>query len=67
MATSFTKETKPSTQYTKQSSIDFLLKQDSDYLLLESGFKIVLRRGYAGPDYTKETKPSTTFSAEAKP
>lgn len=44
--TVYTKETKPNPAY--------LLKEDTYYLLLETGDKIVLTRG---TDYTKETKP----------
>lgn len=57
MATSFTKESKPTTTFTKESAQDLLLKEDTYYLLLEDGGRIVLRRGYTNPVYTKETKP----------
>lgn len=67
MSTAYTKESKPSTSYTKESSLDYLLKQDSFYLLLESGGKIVLRRGYVAAAFTKESKPSTSFTKESKP
>jgi|19_taG_2_1085344.scaffolds.fasta_scaffold91056_2 hypothetical protein len=45
------------TTYTKERTPDHLLKEDSGFLLLENGGKIVLRRGYVKTDYTKETKP----------
>jgi hypothetical protein len=57
MATSYTKETKPTTPYTKEDLISYLLKQDDDFLLLESGYRIVLTRGFVRTTYTKETKP----------
>jgi hypothetical protein len=57
MATTYTKETKPTTTYTKESDQDFLLKEDAFYLLLEDGGKIVIRRGFVLTEYTKETKP----------
>lgn len=40
------------------------MKEDAYYLLLETGFKIVLTRG---TDYTKEDKPATSYTKEAKP
>ena len=55
--TTYTKEQKPTTAYTKNGGIDFLLKEDGFYLLLETGGKIVIRRGYVMPIYTKEIKP----------
>lgn len=67
MPTAFTKESKPTTPYTKESSLDFLLKEDAFYLLLETGDKIVLRRGYVIPSFTKESKPTTVFTKESKP
>lgn len=67
MPTTFTKETKPSTSYTKESSLDYMLKEDTFFLLLENGGRIVLRRGFVQPTYTKETKPSTSFTKESKP
>lgn len=57
MSTAFTKEAKPVTPYTKESAVDFLLKEDTFHLLLETGGKIVLRRGYVATVYTKEIKP----------
>lgn len=56
MATTYTKEAKPATTYTKEAKPQraFLLKEDTFYLLLETGDKIVLTRG---TDYTKEAKP----------
>lgn len=56
MATSYTKESKPTTTFTKEAKPEFgyLKKQDTFYLLLETGDKIVLTRG---TDYTKEAKP----------
>lgn len=57
MATSFTKETKPTTTFTKESQQTFLLKEDTYFLLLEDGGKIVLTRGFVLTEYTKETKP----------
>ncbi len=57
MATTFTKETKPSAD-------SYLLKEDSYYLLLETGDKIVLSRGIA---FSKESKPTTSFTKETKP
>ena len=56
---SYTNDTLPSassfTNDTKPSDIDsFLLKEDSFYLLLETGDKIILVRGL---DYTNDTKP----------
>lgn len=68
MPTAYTKETKPITTFTKgEREIDFLLKEDTFYLLLETGDKIVLSRGYQLPVYTKETKPTTSFTKETKP
>lgn len=67
MPTAFTKETKPSTTFSKETDQDFMLKEDAFYLLLESGGKIVLRRGFVLTDFTKETKPTTSFTKEAKP
>lgn len=59
MPTAYTKETKPATTYSKDEQNSFLLKEDAFYLLLESGFKIVLSRGaLVGTVYTKETKPA---------
>lgn len=57
MPTTFTKESKPTTTFTKESKQDHLLKEDTFYLLLEDGGKIVLRRGFVNTQYTKETKP----------
>lgn len=67
MPTAYTKETKPITPYTKESSIDFLLKEDTFYLLLETGGKIVLRRAFVQAAFTKESKPTTAFTKEVKP
>lgn len=68
MATGYTKETKPSTIYTREGVNSFLLKEDAFYLLLEDGGKIVLSRGsLVTPSYGKETKPTTVFSKELKP
>ena len=45
---------------TKPSAInDFLLKEDSFYLLLEDGSKIVLNYGDI---WTKDTKPTTSWT-----
>lgn len=44
--TAYTKEIKP--------QFGYLLKEDTFYLLLETGDRIVLSRG---TDYTKEAKP----------
>lgn len=57
MATTFTKEIKPSAD-------SYLLKEDSYYLLLETGNKIVLSRGIA---FSKESKPTISFTKETKP
>lgn len=58
MATTYTKESKPTTTYTKDEESSFLLKEDAFYLLLETGDKIVLSRGsLVNTVYTKETKP----------
>lgn len=58
MATSYTKESKPDTQYRKSVDDSFLLKEDTFYLLLETGDKIVLSRGeLVRTVYTKEHKP----------
>lgn len=68
MSTAYTKEAKPSTTYTKgDKAVDFLLKEDTFHLLLETGDKIVLRRGFELPSYSKESKPTTSYSKEAKP
>jgi hypothetical protein len=67
MPTAFTKEPKPTTTFAKESDQDFLLKEDAFYLLLESGGKIVLRRGFVVPEFSKEAKPTTTFTKESKP
>jgi len=67
MPTTFTKESKPSTAYTKESKTDLLLKEDSFYLLLENGGRIVLRRGFVLPTFSKESKPTTSFTKETKP
>lgn len=56
MSTAYTKETKPLP--------GFLLKEDTFFLLLETGGKIVLTRG---TDYLKESKPTTSYSKESKP
>lgn len=58
MSTAYTKDAKPTTTYSKDEQDSYLLKQDSFFLLLESGFKIVLARGsLVTTTYTKETKP----------
>lgn len=58
MATAYTKETKQTTAYTKDEENSFLKKEDTFYLLLESGGKIVLSRGsLVQTAYTKEDKP----------
>ena len=41
----------------------FLLKEDSDYLLLETGDKIILSRG---TQFTNKAKVSTSFTNKAK-
>lgn len=40
-----------------------LLKEDTEYLLLETGDKIILSRG---TDYTNKAKNSTSFTNKAK-
>lgn len=58
MPTAFTKEPKPDTTYDKaESAVDLLLKEDTFHLLLESGGRIVIARGYVNTEYTKEHKP----------
>ena len=56
MATTYAKETKPTTVYSKESKPQngYLLKEDAFFLLLETGGRIVLSRG---TEYTKEAKP----------
>lgn len=77
-STSYSRESKPTTGYTRESkpvtpyshaegSIDFLLKEDTFYLLLETGDKIVLRRGYVASNFLKESKPTTAYTKEVKP
>ncbi len=70
--TSFTKETKPTTTFTKYLNIvnDFLLMENGSYLLLETSDRIILEQSTGSAfstSFTKETKPTTSFSKEAKP
>lgn len=67
MPTSYTKEPKPITAYTKESEVDFLLKEDTFYLLLETGDKIIIRRAFVVPTFAKEAKPITAYTKEHKP
>lgn len=67
MPTIYTKEPKPNTAYSKESSLDFLLKEDAFYLLLETGDKIVIHRSFVIPTFTPEPKPTTVFTKETKP
>lgn len=58
MSTDYTKESKPTTTYSKETEVSFLLKEDTFFLLLETGDKIILSRGaVVETSYTKETKP----------
>lgn len=66
MTTSYTKESKGTTPYAKSGRISYLLKEDSFYLLLETGEKIVLDRGFQLATYTKEGNPTTSYSKESK-
>jgi hypothetical protein len=53
------------TTWTNESVISnsYLLKEDSFYLLLETGDKIVLSRG---TEYTNESKSSDSWTNESK-
>ena len=74
MPTSFSNRTLPSTSYgnrtvpttTYDDRGDYLLKEDTFYLLLESGGRIVLRGGGVTP-FTVRTKPSTSFTSRVIP
>lgn len=46
-----------------KKAVSFLLKEDTYYLLLETGDKIILSRG---TDFTNKTKNSTTFTNKAR-
>lgn len=56
MPTSFTKETKSTTTYTKESKeISYLENEDASYLLLEDLGRIIISG--LKTDYAKEAKP----------
>ncbi len=46
-----------------KKAVSFLLKEDTYYLLLETGGKIILSRG---TDFTNRSKNSTTLANKAK-
>lgn len=50
------------TKIAKPKGTDYLEKEDGDYLLLESGGRIVLRR-----IWSKITKPTASYTKIAKP
>lgn len=55
-ATSFTKGVKAAVDYAKEGLTSFLLKQDSSYLLLEHGGRIILSSTPGGKEATSYTK-----------
>lgn len=55
-ATSFTKGVKAAVEYVKAGLTSFLLKQDGDYLLLESGGKFIFTQTDGGKTATVYTK-----------
>jgi hypothetical protein len=70
-STTFTNRTKPSTTFTDRTAptgSSFLLKEDTDYILLESGYKIILiDRSFIGrtavsTTFTDRTSPSTSWT-----
>ena len=65
--TTFTPETKHSTSYSAESKNirSFMLKEDTFYLLLETGDKIILEPDYSA-QYSGESKHSTSYTNETK-
>lgn len=62
---SYTKEAKP-------KIADYLKREQNDYILLENGGKIIIRRAWTAEakptaPATGEAKPTATWSKEAKP
>ena len=57
---SWTERTKPTTDYEPiERTADFLLQENGDYLLLETGYKIILT---LTSDWTERTAPTTSWS-----
>ena len=64
---SFVNDTKPTTSWINDSTSlkdSFLLKEDSFYLLLEDGSKIVL---VYGTNWTNGVLPTTSYTNDALP
>ncbi len=62
----WTKQAKNSSTFTDQamnSGFFFLLQEISDYLLLESGYRILIQESI---DWGGQSKSSTTFNNQAK-
>lgn len=57
--TSYANRTIPTTTYTQRTDVNFLLKEDAFYLLLETGDKILLENSYSLPiTWTGRTIPA---------
>ncbi len=71
MATSWTERSGPSTSWTERTKTttdqnSFLKKEDTFYLLLETGFKIVLARGWTARK-DPDTTPTTNWTLRTQP
>jgi hypothetical protein len=68
MPTSFTKETKPTTTFTREG-VSILLTEDDNFILNEDDSLILLENSVDKPvtTFTKESKSTTTFTKETKP
>ena len=71
MATTFTKETKPTWGdgvFSRERDAGYLLKEDTYYLLLETGGRIIIGGAeFSAVSFTREGKPVTLFTKEGKP
>jgi len=62
----FGNQTKGAATFVDESLQSYFLKEDGDFLLLESSDYIVIAGGRNIEDYTDESKNSATFADESK-
>ena len=63
----YTKEAKPSISWLALPLIYFLLREQGDYLLTETGGKIIISGDHPLTSWSKDDKGSTSWSKEVKP